>query len=83
MALGLLKATASTNSGFFLDKVFFLSFEFWDEHQLVSELMSSKLKALCLLKATASTGIGFFLINIFVLLEFWGDHGLVSKLLSS
>jgi hypothetical protein len=65
MALGLLKATASTCSGFFLDKFFFLSLEFWGDHQLVSELVSSKLMALCLLKATAATGSGFFLNKYF------------------
>jgi hypothetical protein len=65
MALGLLKATTDTHSGFFLDNFFFLSLEFWGDHQLVYELVSSKLMALCLLKATAGTGSGFFLDKFF------------------
>jgi hypothetical protein len=65
MALGLLKATAGTGSGLFLDKFIFLSLEFWGDHQLVSELLSSKLMALCLLKATAGSGSGFFLDKFF------------------
>jgi hypothetical protein len=40
-ALGLLKATAGTGSGFYLDKFFFLSLEFFSDYQLVSELISS------------------------------------------
>jgi hypothetical protein len=60
MALGLLKATAGTGSGFFLINFFFLSLEFWGDHQLVSELVSSKLMALCLLIAIADIGSGFF-----------------------
>jgi hypothetical protein len=83
MALGLLKATAGTGSGFFLDNFFFLSLEFWGDHQLVSELVSSKLMALCLIKATAGTGNGVFLDKFFVSLEFWDDHQLVFELLSS
>jgi hypothetical protein len=55
---------------FFLINVF-VSLEFWDDHQLVSELVCSKLMALGLLKATAGTGSGFFLINFFVSPELW------------
>jgi hypothetical protein len=47
MALGLLIAIAGTGSGIFLDKFFFLSLEIWGDHQLVFELMNSKLMALC------------------------------------
>jgi hypothetical protein len=41
--------------------ILFFSSEFWADHQLVSELVSSQLMALGLLKATAGTSSGFVL----------------------